>query len=445
MGEKLKILIIGAGKGGASLIEILSDEPFVELAGIMDRDPDAPGIKRAQEEGIPVYPTMDEGVEKTGADIVFNVTGDEELTGLLTDKLKSRAACIGGQSAKFFWTLLKDKKRGLKDLKRLYEIGVEISSFTSSEGLFKFFLDRSRELTGTDAASIAIYDEKSSELQIVAAEGFSDEFVKGSLHWSARVKGLTATVLNSKEPVIIEDAENHPAFTNPLLKKEGIKALMASTIRSQNKIVGISYVNSFTPKKFLESETTAFRLLATQAATAIEKTNVIQKYHTLAFRDELTGLSNYRHFLESGRAEFNRAKRYGHPFALLIMDIDHFKGYNDSFGHEAGNYIIKQLGAIIKKSFRDTDTTARYGGEEFVVIMVEADKRNAHKKADEFRKKCREELRPEKDPEIFRNVTISIGVASYPEDSGELPGLIGKADGALYRAKEQGRDRVASD
>ncbi len=442
MEEKLKVLIVGAGKGGATLVEMFSHEIKVELVGAIDINPEAEGIKIAREKHIPTYFDLNEGIEKAGADVIINVTGDEALTRLLMDKLRGHVACIGGKSAMFLWSLLKEKEKNLDDLKQLYQIGVQLSSFTNTDSLFTFLISKTKELTGTDAASIAIFDEKRSRLRMVATDGFSRDFMKKSSSWSTRVKGLTTRILNSDEPVVIEDTEDNPLIISPLIKKEGVRALMAASIRSENRIIGISYVDSFTPKKFLLKEISAFKLLSTQAAVAIEKTNVIEKTRELAYRDELTGLNNYRYFKESIKSEINRSKRQNHNLSLLLLDIDRFKSYNDQFGHQAGNYILEKLGAIMKSSFRETDVIARYGGEEFVAIQVETDKESAFKRAEKFRKDFRNTLRPEKNSKVYRNVTVSIGVAGYPQDSENVQGLIEKADEALYKAKKQGRDKV---
>jgi diguanylate cyclase (GGDEF)-like protein len=416
MNEKIKVLIIGAGKGGAMLVDIFNDEPQIELEGIVDINPEAEGIKVAKEKNIPTYLNLDEGMEKTGADIVINVTGKENLTRTITDKLKHHAVCIGGSTAKFIWTLVEENKKVHENIMQLYQIGIELSSFTSSKSLFEFFLAKAKELTDTDAASVAIYNEKHNILSMVAASGFSDEFMVESLAWEPRIKGLTAKILNSKDPLIIEDADAHPSFNNPILRKEGVKTLMAITIRSENRIIGIS----------------------TQVAVAIEKAQLIEDFHKKAYEDELTGLSNYRHFLETVKKEIKRSKRYGHQ----LLDIDHFKDYNDNFGHLAGNYILAKIGAMIRNNFRELDIKARYGGEEFVVVLSETDIDKSYNIAEKFRQHCCEELRPEKDKMISHNVTISIGVASYPNVSKNLHHLIKKADEALYEAKKQGRNRV---
>ncbi len=440
--DKLGIIIVGAGKGGTSILEVLSDEPDVEIRGVVDRNPGAGGINEARKRGIPVYSSIEEATVVNGVDLVFNVTGDESISGLICEKFNDGAAYVGGNTARFFWMLFESKKKSLEDLKRLYEIQIKLDSFTSTDSLFGFFLEKAMELTGTDAASMAIYDERMNELKTVASKGFSDEFMRGSFKWNTRAGGLTAAILNSRDPVVIDDAEGHPLFTNGVLKKEGVKALMASTIKSENRILGISYVDSFSPRKFSEREITAFKLLTTQAAAAVEKTHIIENFHKLAYEDELTGLSNYRHFLETCSSELVRAKRNKRPFSIILMDVDRFKDYNDTFGHQAGNYVLEKIGSIMRVTFRSTDLPARFGGEEFVVIISETSKPSALKRAEELRHRFSQELSRQEDPQILRDVTLSMGVATFPDDGRDLETLINKADSALYRAKEGGRNRV---
>lgn len=164
----------------------------------------------------------------------------------------------------------------------------------------------------------------------------------------------------------------------------------------------------------------------------------------LATTDGLTGLFNYRYFKEAVEKEVKKSQRFGHIFSILIADVDHFKLYNDTYGHPQGDMALKQVAQVFMRATREVDTAARYGGEEFVVIMPETGPDNAVTTAERIRKKVEEELVSDEATQPGGKMTISIGVASYPEDGRDSQALVEAADRALYNAKAMGRNRVCS-
>ena len=172
--------------------------------------------------------------------------------------------------------------------------------------------------------------------------------------------------------------------------------------------------------------------------------NIESAYHEEIYRlttvDGLTDTYNKRYFLENLERELSRARRYGRELSLAMLDIDLFKQINDSYGHLAGDYVLKHLAQVIKKNIRREDFLARYGGEEFAIILPEIDHSNAMLMAEKVRRLV------EQSRIVFDNTpivtTISIGVASLQDDVIDGPDLIRRADEMLYRAKNEGRNRV---
>jgi len=164
----------------------------------------------------------------------------------------------------------------------------------------------------------------------------------------------------------------------------------------------------------------------------------------LSYTDPLTHVQNVRAFRELIEHEFHMAKRYNHPVSLLMLDVDHFKIINDTHGHPSGDYILKELAVILRKSVRESDVVARIGGEEFCVLLPHADRSQAEKFARRIRK------------DVFRrkftvygkdiHITVSVGVATFPLDveTTDAGMLVDFADQALLEAKESGRDRVVA-
>jgi len=162
----------------------------------------------------------------------------------------------------------------------------------------------------------------------------------------------------------------------------------------------------------------------------------------LSYHDDLTGLPNRRHFIEAGERETARASRYGRPQALMILDIDHFKEINDTFGHLAGDQVLIRLCEALGPELRDGDLLARIGGEEFSVLLPETSLQPALEVAERLRQRA-SETETEHEGQMI-SVTVSIGITSTEVGEADLYALLGAADDALYGAKESGRNRVQS-
>ena len=161
-----------------------------------------------------------------------------------------------------------------------------------------------------------------------------------------------------------------------------------------------------------------------------------------ANRDGLSGLYNHRCFQEILAKELSRAKRYQRSLALLFMDIDHFKNFNDTNGHPAGDLVIRTIGELLTTSLRISDTVARYGGEEFTVILPETDRTGAMTIAESLRRRVAEFPFPCRESQPGGILSISTGVAVFPDDGMEPEEIIEHADAALYAAKKSGRNTV---
>lgn len=163
----------------------------------------------------------------------------------------------------------------------------------------------------------------------------------------------------------------------------------------------------------------------------------------LASTDALTGVCNRRSFIEQLNAEFSRTRRYQHPLSMLMMDLDHFKEINDSYGHHMGDLTLKQFSETCLESLRENDLFARIGGEEFAAMLTETGPRRALQVAERLREKV-SEIVVSKDGASF-NFQVSIGVATLRDADTAIDAIFQRADQALYRAKRQGRNRVVSD
>lgn len=162
----------------------------------------------------------------------------------------------------------------------------------------------------------------------------------------------------------------------------------------------------------------------------------------LSIRDGLTTLFNRRYLDGRLDEEIRRAQRYARPFALEMIDIDHFKQLNDRYGHSCGDEILKQIAWIMKETTRETDIICRYGGEEFCILLIETDGKSAYDHAERLRKTISSTLFRNGEILLNEKIAVSIGVALFPQDASERKMLVESADSALYAAKRGGRNQV---
>lgn len=162
----------------------------------------------------------------------------------------------------------------------------------------------------------------------------------------------------------------------------------------------------------------------------------------LTIRDGLTGLYNHRHFQETLAQEILRSKRHAKIFSLVFLDVDYFKQYNDTHGHLHGDAILVALSKLLISGIRKSDLAVRYGGEEFVLLLPETSKENAFSLAGTIREKIAAHPFPGRDTQPQGMLTVSMGIATFPEDGSDSSTLLHRADEALYQAKDGGRNRV---
>jgi diguanylate cyclase (GGDEF)-like protein len=178
------------------------------------------------------------------------------------------------------------------------------------------------------------------------------------------------------------------------------------------------------------------------AGLAVSNALLYEKTLGLSKIDGLTGLKNHREFKEAFAAECLRAKRYQRGLGMMMLDVDHFKNYNDTHGHPQGDILLKKLAELIGENLKDTDVVARYGGEEFAVLLFETTKQEAVNVAERLRHMVEWCKFPKEETQPGGKITVSVGVSGYPDDGDNMETLLSAADAALYRAKRAGRNRV---
>ncbi|MCM8780498.1 MAG: sensor domain-containing diguanylate cyclase [Candidatus Omnitrophica bacterium] len=251
-------------------------------------------------------------------------------------------------------------------------------------------------------------------------------------------------VMRNSIPLLVEDIRKDFRFNLDKLNQHQIRpigSLISSPLISENKFLGVLRLDSAYTGFYSQEDLRFLVTICDLGAIALEISQLFQVTQDLAIHDSLTGLYTKGYFLDRLRQECKRYLRRLTKFSLVMIDIDHFKEYNDKFGHTSGDLLLKQISQDIVSSLKeDSYIIGRFGGEEFCVILLDLDKKDAHNVAEDLRKKIGGKvisLRRQK-----TNVTVSIGVATFPDDAKDEEELILKADRALYEAKQRGRNKV---
>lgn len=337
---------------------------------------------------------------------------------------------------------LYEEARGrINELQALHEVGSTVSSTLKLESLLSQVCLILEETFKYYKIAILLVNPQTNELELMASHGYEDK--RDNLGRRLRIgrDGITGMVAASGEPVVIDDVTKAPRYIcmDPKTRSE-----IAVPLASKNRVIGVLNVESDMPSAFDRIDLRLLTTLANQVAVAVENARLYEETEQLAVTDGLTELFNHRYFQGFLDRELSRARRYTRPLSLIMIDLDRFKNINDTYGHQVGDQVLKRVAAALKSQARDVDLVARYGGEEFMVVLPETGKREAHALAERIRQAVGEQIHPLPDSTGQFQVTISLGVASYPEDGAEKSELVDRVDKALYRSKTEGRDRVSA-
>jgi diguanylate cyclase (GGDEF)-like protein len=280
------------------------------------------------------------------------------------------------------------------------------------------------------------------EARVASCSG-ADEKELAGFAFSLSEKGLVSLVFEKEQIVnrVFPPSPHVPRFS-PKEKAYGrMASLLAVPVPTDQGIDMALVVESSRPRRFSEHQQNMLSTIARAAGFALSRARLYQEKEQLASRDGLTGVENHRTFQERFLGEILRAQRYDHQLAVLMMDIDHFKKVNDTYGHPVGDQVLKEVARIISQNIRaGTDLLARYGGEEFVCMLADTDRVRAGETAERIRESVAAKVF--ESGTVRFQVTMSIGGALYPLDSRHGREVLEKADKALYRAKETGRNRL---
>jgi len=294
---------------------------------------------------------------------------------------------------------------------------------------------------------------------LIKAEKLSQAMTQSSLFKSmkrlkipvtATEESLLKTAFERGAPWHLKGDQTEKYKTDRLLEIFPTNELVIMPLNVKDKTIGLIVAdNIFTQKPISDEDLRMFAMLANHAALAIENSRLYEMVRLRSQKDFLTDLWNHGYFQTKLAEETLSAQKNKTTLSLAMIDIDNFKSLNDSNGHQRGDRVLKQLGEIFKSLSRETDFVCRYGGEEFTVILSQTSRDQAFEIAERLRRHIEgyafappQSAAPGMPPGPVLHLTVSIGLATYPEDAGGKEELIGLADKAMYVAKFSGKNRT---
>lgn len=319
-------------------------------------------------------------------------------------------------------------RRAAMDLSALYETGKAIGASLKLEETLPLVLNIVALDLHADASLLVLADEESEVVRVEAQRGLPQEVSGVALQDDDFIVDY---VIGGMHSICINQKYEEPVLSIA----PGFGSVLAVPLIVGGRSVGALVAGNYSEHAFSHDSIRFMEALASQAATAVDNGRLFGQAHQWAVRDGLTGLHNYRYFAERVADELARAHRYGGAVAIVMIDVDLFKRVNDTWGHLEGDEVLRQIAQLIEHETRESDIVARYGGEEFAIIMPQTNLEHATTAADKLRESVEaHSFRTVETNDIIR-ITVSCGVACYPETAAEDDELLRLADAALYEAK----------
>ena len=306
------------------------------------------------------------------------------------------------------------------------------------EATLNLLLDFTAEIAPFDKALMYFWDEGDDQMRLRIARGLGKNPASSEPAVSANVLNLWAVQYG--RPLLLVPGDNVQA--DALLKAFDAVSALTIPFFINNRVMGSLQLFSSRRNAFSREDAQLLWILALVSENLLTRDYANEGLLRFAFTDYLTGLRSRGYFEQQLDLEFKRAERRRQKFSLLMIDIDHFKRLNDTFGHHVGDQMLRDVSSILAKDMREVDTVARYGGEEFVIILPETTESGAIYVAERLRRAVEQAKFFAGSPHSVQHLTISIGLAVYDADAQFKRDLIEFADAALYAAKHEGRNRV---
>jgi len=337
----------------------------------------------------------------------------------------------------YIYILYLNVKSTNRELAALYDMSVTITSTLDVEMVMDIVLNSVQSIVPWDTACLYVY--QNGWLVPAIYEGYPDEAVsKFKLKTAQEIFGFSFF----KEGVILNNCRKDQRLEELSICRADTKCIIAVPIVTNKELIGGIVLTSKKSFVYTQKHLTLLSILASQAAVAMKNAQLFDETAQMAVSDGLTGLYNHTYLYSELERQMKNVNATGGIFSFIIIDVDHFKSYNDMYGHIIGDTILQNLAKVLKKNVRGKDILGRYGGEEFAIILPGIQPFEAMKIAERMREVVENTpLARVGASNIF--ITISAGIASYPTDAVSVEDLVNKADKAMiFGAKQKGRNKV---
>jgi diguanylate cyclase (GGDEF)-like protein len=323
------------------------------------------------------------------------------------------------------------------ELQRLNSFSHQVSTSSNLDEIFQETVKTIRQNSSSTMAALLIFDE-AEELKIYAHQGWEPKWVESyQAHPLTKDLNALANIIGYRNPLICSDIKKHKELVK-VFADTPVESLFCFPLVAEDDVVGVLMVASPVVRTMPEREYEILGSIANQASIAIHNVTSLHDEKRKAYTDGLTGLYNRRYFNERIEDAAGRALADKGNLSLILIDIDNFKKYNDTYGHLEGDRLLKIIAGTMEGMVREQDVVARYGGEEFAVILNNTNNATALQIAERIRQSV-----ADISPKFLKTpVTISAGVATMPDHAKDRDTLITFADKSLYHAKESGKNKV---
>ena len=476
----IRIAIAGGDVHAASVLRLFDEVEGVAVSGVWDRDPSAPAVRAALEIGIPVASDLSDLYRRAQPDLVLDVTGDPSLGYDLESQRPPGVALVTGSGAELIWDLLAARKRSdeqeqvctdlqiayekirsherrlqsskealerangelegrLAEIFFTHEFFKALSAYSSIDDVTSLIVDGANGILGAEISAVYLVDHEAQVLRLCASQGRPEDEFRAIVPWAETILGAALREGFLEDTQVQEGSGLADWCHDP----RSIGTHAAAALRSGGASFGVLLIASSTRRALSAAELDRFRVIANQASLALQNALLHEELERLSVTDRLTELYNHGYLHQRLEQELERATRFGHNLALIMLDIDDFKQFNDRFGHPAGDTVLRAVSSIIRQNLREIDLAARYGGEEFVVVLPETDTDGALAVAERIRRSAAEYQHVPVEGSEPVAQTVSLGVATYPAHAATPAGLIEAADRSMYDAKRLGKNQVA--
>ncbi|MFQ5627770.1 MAG: sensor domain-containing diguanylate cyclase [bacterium] len=332
----------------------------------------------------------------------------------------------------------------LLELYCLYQITATLSDKMDLEATTKVAKRIFQTTFPIDHYSLFLIDEHGQELVAKNWFGFRRQSQPKTQY--TLDEDIFGAALQNGNPIYIENirqSEKNFSYYPELSGRKGSFLCLPLLSDTTNEPLGTINLYRKEINGFTSQERRLFEKLSQQVARVLDKVLIYHQTRELSVTDDLTKIANRRYFNRRFEREMQRSQRYNRALSVIMIDIDHFKNFNDAHGHLKGDDVLRSVAQILERNLRKADLIARFGGEEFIVLLPEIDKAHAQKVTEKLRTAVESYHFKNGDTQPLGKITISLGLASYPEDALQAEALLEAADRMLYLAKSLGRNQAA--